>query len=53
MQGVISFTLCQEPRQQGYVSIQKLFSYLMGERKTPLEDTITKTIIKIYENIDD
>lgn len=52
-QGVISFTLCQEPRQQGYVSIQKLFSYLMGERKTPLEDTITKTIIKIYENIDD
>ncbi|HAF84996.1 MAG TPA: transcriptional regulator [Sphaerochaeta sp.] len=52
-QGVISFTLCQEPRQQGYVSIQKLFSYLMSEGKTPLEDTITKTIIKIPENIED
>lgn len=52
-QGIISFTLCQEPRQQGYVSIQKLFSYLMSEGKMQLEDTITKTIIKIPENIED
>lgn len=52
-QGVISFTLCQEPRQQGYVSIQKLFSYLMSEGKILMEDTITKTIIKIPENIED
>lgn len=52
-QGIISFTLCQEPRQQGYVSIQKLYSYLMSEGKTPVEDTITKTIIKIAENIED
>ena len=52
-QGIISFTLCQEPLQQGYLAIQKLFTYLMNEGKIPLEDTITKTIIKIPENIED
>lgn len=52
-QGIISFTLCQEPRQQGYIAVQKLFSHLMSEGKTPMEDTITKTIIKIPENIED
>ena len=52
-QGIISFTLCQEPLQQGYLAIQKLFTYLMSEGKTPMENTITKTIIKIPENIED
>ncbi|WP_320127933.1 LacI family DNA-binding transcriptional regulator [uncultured Sphaerochaeta sp.] len=52
-QKIISFTLCQEPIQQGYRAIQKLFSYMMGNQRTPLSDSITNTIIKIRENIED
>jgi LacI family transcriptional regulator len=50
---IISFTLCQEPIQQGYQAIQKLFAYMMGNQKNPPSDSITNTIIKIRENIED
>ncbi len=50
--GVIPFTFCQEPRRQGYEAIQKLFFHLM-DKASPVEDSITKTIIKIQENLDD
>ncbi len=51
-EGTISFTLCQEPQRQGYEAIQKLFFHLMNQQD-PVVDTITRTFIKIRENIDD
>lgn len=51
-EGIITFTLCQEPYRQGYDAIQKLFYHLMNQQD-PVNDTITKTIIKIRENVDD
>lgn len=51
-EGVIAFTLCQEPQRQGYDAIQKLFFHLMNQQE-PVVDTITRTIIKIKENLDD
>lgn len=47
----IDFTICQEPEQQGYTAISKLFSYLMDEKKRRPNDFITAPIIKIKENI--
>ena len=49
--GFIDFTICQEPEQQGYMAVSKLFSYLMAEKKCTPQDYITSTIIKIKENI--
>ena len=49
--GFIDFTICQEPEQQGYMAVSKLFSYLMDEKKGKPDDYITSTIIKIRENI--
>ncbi|KAF5029328.1 MAG: LacI family DNA-binding transcriptional regulator [Sphaerochaeta sp.] len=51
-EGVITFTICQEPQRQGYDAIQKLFFHLMNQQE-PVVDTITRTIIKIRENLDD
>ena len=51
-EGTITCTLCQEPHRQGYDAIQKLFFHLMN-RQDPVVDTITRTFIKIRENIDD
>ena len=50
-EGFIDFTICQEPEQQGYMAVSKLFSYLMDEKKGKPDDYITSTIIKIRENI--
>jgi LacI family transcriptional regulator len=50
---IISFTLCQEPFQQGFQAIQKLFTYMMGNQTAQPLDYITNTIIKIRENIED
>jgi LacI family transcriptional regulator len=50
---IISFTLCQEPFQQGFQAIQKLFTYMMGNQTALPLDSITNTIIKIRENIED
>lgn len=49
--GLIKFTIGQEPELQGYMGIQKLFSWLMENGKGPYSDYITQTIIKIKENI--
>ncbi|MFA6732652.1 MAG: LacI family DNA-binding transcriptional regulator [Sphaerochaeta sp.] len=51
-EGTITCTLCQEPHRQGYDAIQKLFFHLMN-RQDPVVDTITRTFIKIRENIED
>jgi len=52
-QGIIDFTICQDPYQQGYSCIQKLFQYFLSNKKDKLEDTITKSTIKIPANIRD
>ena len=49
--GLIDFTIDQEPETQGYMGIQRLFSWLMEEGKRESKDYITKTVIKIAENI--
>lgn len=49
--GTLKFTIGQEPEMQGYMGIQKLFSWLMEEGKRTSRDYITQTIIKIQENI--
>ncbi|MFA6695886.1 MAG: substrate-binding domain-containing protein, partial [Sphaerochaeta sp.] len=51
-EGVITFTICQQPERQGYDAIQKLFNQLMNQQD-PIVDTITQTIIKIRENIEE
>ncbi|MBR5966101.1 MAG: LacI family DNA-binding transcriptional regulator [Treponema sp.] len=50
--GLIDFTIDQEPEMQGYMGIQRLFSWLMEEGKREAKDYITNTVIKIAENID-
>lgn len=50
--GVIDFTIGQEPEQQGYRAIQILFDYFMDDRRSIPDDYITRTIIKIRENLD-
>lgn len=49
--GLLKFTIGQEPELQGYMGVQKLFSWLMEEGKRTASDYITQTIIKIKENI--
>lgn len=49
--GVINFTIGQEPEEQGYRSIQLMFNYFMSDKKIVPEDFITDTVIKIQENI--
>lgn len=49
--GLLKFTIGQEPELQGYMGIQRLFSWLMEEGKRTPQDYITQTIIKISENI--
>lgn len=50
--GLIDFTIDQEPEMQGYMGIQRLFSWLMEEGKREAKDYITKTVVKIAENIE-
>ncbi len=49
--GVIDFTIGQEPEEQGYRSIQLLFNYFMSDRRSIPGDYITNTVIKIKENL--
>mgnify|MGYP003289193410 CR=1 FL=1 len=49
--GQLHFTIGQEPELQGYMGIQRLFSWLIEEGKRTSSDYITQTIIKIQENI--
>lgn len=50
-EGVIDFTVCQEPWQQGYRAVQLLFDYFMDNRRAVPVGYITDTVIKIRENI--
>lgn len=50
--GVIDFTIGQEPWKQGYCSVQTLFDYFMDDKRTVPKDVITGTVIKIQENLD-
>lgn len=49
--GVIDFTIGQEPEEQGYRSVQLLFNYFMSDRRVVPEDYVTRTVIKIRENL--
>lgn len=49
--GVIDFTIGQEPVEQGYRAIQILFNYFISDKRLSPEDHITKTVIKIKENL--
>lgn len=49
--GLIDFTIDQEGEMQGYMGIQRLFSYLMEEGKRESCDYVTQTVIKIAENL--
>lgn len=50
--GVIDFTIGQEPEEQGYRAVEIIFKYFMGNKRAAPNDHITGTIIKIRENID-
>lgn len=50
--GLIDFTIDQEPEMQGYIGIMRLWSWLMEEGKRDSKDYITQTVIKIAENMD-
>lgn len=49
--GVIDFTICQEPNEQGYRSVTVLFDYLMGGKRQAPPNHFTNTVIKIKENL--
>ena len=49
--GVIDFTIGQEPVEQGYRAIQILFNYFMSDRRLSPKNHITETVIKIKENL--
>lgn len=49
--GVIDFTIGQEPEEQGYRAIQILFDYFMSDRRSSPKNYITRTVIKILENL--
>jgi LacI family transcriptional regulator len=49
--GEIDFTICQEPYRQGYQSVVSLFNYFLENKKKPLPDCFTETVIKIKENL--
>lgn len=49
--GIIDFTICQEPVQQGYQAIQILFNYFVDDKRTIPQNFLTGTVIKIKENL--
>lgn len=49
--GVIDFTICQEPKEQGYRAVTVLFDYLMGGKRQTPPNHFTNTVIKIKENL--
>jgi LacI family transcriptional regulator len=48
--GVIDFTICQEPWEQGYRAVELLFNHSV-DRDGPHRDIITDTVVKIRENL--
>lgn len=51
LDGMIDFTICQEPIQQGYQAIQSLFNYFVDDKRIVPCNFITNTVIKIRENL--
>lgn len=49
--GVIDYAICQEPKQQGYQAIKRVFDYFMDGCKGTMDDYITRAVIKIEENL--
>lgn len=49
--GVIDFTIGQEPETQGYKSIHLIFDYFIGGKRAAPENHITDTVIRISENL--
>lgn len=49
--GIIDFTIGQEPVEQGYRAIQILFEYFINDRRIAPENYITENVIKIRENL--
>ena len=50
--GIIDFTVCQEPYQQGYRPVHILFDYFMADCKHKPRGFVTSTVIKIPENLE-
>lgn len=50
--GVVSFTICQDPHNQGYMAVQRVFDYFLNDKKILPENYVISTIIKIKENLD-
>ncbi len=50
--GVVNFTICQEPYEQGYRPVHIMFDYFMGDCKVRPAGFETFTVIKIPENLD-
>ena len=49
--GVIDFTIGQEPVEQGYRAIHLLFDYFVSDRRSSPKNYITQNVIKIAENL--
>lgn len=49
-EGVIDFTICQQPEEQGYHAVRILFDYFMSGKTEAPQNHITQTVIKIREN---
>ena len=49
--GVIAFTVGQQPFEQGQRSVEMMFDYFVGGKKTRPRDFITDTVIIIKENL--
>lgn len=49
--GVIDYAITQEPFEQGVSAIEILFNYFMNDRRSHPANHITKTVVKIKENL--
>lgn len=52
-EGLIDFTLGQEPQRQGYLSLKILFNYIISNMKPKNKTIYTNTNIKGIENLND
>jgi len=49
--GVVDFTICQEPHKQSYTAVQTLFEYFLSGKAERPKDFLTDTVIRIRENL--
>ena len=50
-EGIIKFTVCQQPERQGYHAVKRAYQALSGQLPSTVDDFITDTIIKIKANL--